>query len=142
MTPDGPTTDGPTTDGPTNAGGPTTPTVSDQVDQTGAAPSALTLAGSTAVSEPIVLRNELWAPVDPNAYNGGQPADTTHLAEFGATMAGRRDDARWSGILEIIPTKADIVLDLLRANSLWPLLSGLACCSTNLLTASCRISWK
>src|SRR2546425_4586835 len=97
-------------------------------DQAGNAPAALTVAGSTAVAEPIVLRNELWAPADPNAYEGGRPAEVTHLAEFGATQAGRRDDARWSGILEIIPTKADYVLDLLRANSLWPLLSGLACC--------------
>src|SRR5207302_6591741 len=64
--------------------------------------TALVVPGSTAVSEPIVLRNDLWSPADPAAYNGGQPADTTHLAEFGATMEGRRDDARWSGLLEII----------------------------------------
>ena len=54
-------------------------------DQTGNAPAALTVAGSTAVSEPIVLRNELWAPADPNAHNGGRPAEITHLAEYGAT---------------------------------------------------------
>ena len=29
------------------------------------------------------------------------------------------------GLLEVIPTKADYILDLIRANSLWPLLSGL-----------------
>jgi NADH-quinone oxidoreductase subunit B len=96
--------------------------------------SALMVPGSTAVTEPIVLRNELWSPADPNAYNGGQPTETTHLAEFGATMEGRRDDARWSGVLEIIPTKADYVLDLLRANSLWPLLSGLACCAFEMMS--------
>ncbi len=96
--------------------------------------SALTVVGSTAVTEPIVLRNDLWNPADPNAYNGGQPADITHLAEFGAGEAGRHDDARWSGILEIIPTKADYVLDLLRANSLWPLLSGLACCAIEMMS--------
>ena len=95
-------------------------------DQTGNAPSALTVPGTSALTEPIVVRNDLWQPADPNAYGGGRPAETTHLAEFGASQAGRRDDARWSGILEIIPTKADYVLDLLRANSLWPLLSGLA----------------
>ena len=103
-------------------------------DQTGNAPAALTVAGSTAVSEPIVLRNELWAPADPNAYNGGRPAEITHLADYGATEAGRHDDARWSGLLEVIPTKADIVLDLLRANSLWPLLSGLACCAIEMMS--------
>jgi NADH-quinone oxidoreductase subunit B len=86
------------------------------------------------VTEPIVVRNDLWNPADPNAYSGGQPADITHLAEFGATEAGRHDDARWSGILEIIPTKADFVLDLLRANSLWPLLSGLACCAIEMMS--------
>src|SRR5438552_12520394 len=30
------------------------------------------------------------------------------------------------GLLEVIPTKADLVIDLIRANSLWPLLSGLS----------------
>jgi len=103
-------------------------------DQTGNAPAALIVPGSTAVTEPIVLRNELWAPADPNAYEGGRPAEITHLAEFGATEAGRRDDASWSGLLEVIPTKADVVLDLLRANSLWPLLSGLACCAIEMMS--------
>ena len=94
---------------------------------------ALIVPGSTAVSEPVVVSNDLWSPADPTAYFGGQPPTETHLREFGATMEGRRDDARWSGILEIIPTKADIVLDLLRANSLWPLLSGLACCAIEMM---------
>ena len=112
-------------------------------DRTGSGPlagveaaksTALIVPGSTAVSEPIVLANDLWSPADPLAYNGGQPPTETHLAEFGAGMEGRRDDARWSGILEIIPTKADYVLDLLRANSLWPLLSGLACCAIEMMS--------
>ena len=38
-------------------------------------------------------------------------------------------------MLEVIPTKADYVLDLIRANSLWPLLSGLACCAIEMITA-------
>ncbi|HTK45016.1 MAG TPA: NADH-quinone oxidoreductase subunit B [Patescibacteria group bacterium] len=37
-------------------------------------------------------------------------------------------------MLEVIPTKADYVLDLLRANSLWPLLSGLACCAIEMMS--------
>ena len=45
------------------------------------------------------------------------------------------DDARW-GALEAIPTKADHVLDLIRMNSLWPLLSGLACCAMEMMSAA------
>ena len=56
--------------------------------------------------------------------------------EFEASGAGRRDDARWGGILEVIPTKADYVLDLIRMNSLWPLLSGLACCAIEMMSAA------
>ena len=43
--------------------------------------------------------------------------------------------ARW-GQLEVIPTKADLVLDLIRMNSLWPLLSGLACCAIEMMSAA------
>ncbi|OGO54393.1 MAG: hypothetical protein A2V85_14335 [Chloroflexi bacterium RBG_16_72_14] len=46
-----------------------------------------------------------------------------------------RDDARW-GALDVIPTKADLVLDLIRMNSLWPLLSGLACCAIEMMSAA------
>jgi NADH-quinone oxidoreductase subunit B len=96
--------------------------------------SALTVPGTTAVTAPIVLRNELWAAANPAAYDGGRPAEITHLAEVEASGIARRDDARWSGALELIPTKADYVLDLLRANSLWPLLSGLACCAIEMMS--------
>ena len=81
---------------------------------------------SDALTVPIVVPNSLWQAADPEAYDGGRPTDITHLAEYGATDLGRRDDARWGGFLEVIPTKADYVLDLIRMNSLWPLLSGLA----------------
>jgi len=96
--------------------------------------SALTVRGGTAVAEPIVVRNDLWSPADPAAYGGGRPTEITHLAELEQSEALRRDDARWSGLLEVIPTKADYVLDLLRANSLWPLLSGLACCAIEMMS--------
>ncbi|HXI45874.1 MAG TPA: NADH-quinone oxidoreductase subunit B [Candidatus Acidoferrales bacterium] len=101
---------------------------------TGGRTSALVVPGSTAVSEPLVIRNELWQPADPAAYNGGQPSDITHLAQLEHDTRLRHDDARWSGVLEVIPTKADYVLDLLRANSLWPLLSGLACCAIEMMS--------
>ena len=61
---------------------------------------------------PIVVPNTLWTAADPLAYMGGRAPDITHLAGFEASGLGRRDDARWSGPLEIIPTKADVVLGL------------------------------
>jgi NADH-quinone oxidoreductase subunit B len=103
-------------------------------DQTGNRPAALVPSGSTAVAEPIVVANDLWLPADPLAYAGGRTAEITHLADLEAEEGQRHDDARWSGMLEVIPTKADIVLDLLRANSLWPLLSGLACCAIEMMS--------
>ncbi|MGZ6340540.1 MAG: NADH-quinone oxidoreductase subunit B, partial [Candidatus Limnocylindrales bacterium] len=36
----------------------------------------------------------------------------------------------------MIPTRADYILDLIRMNSLWPLLSGLACCAIEMISAS------
>jgi NADH-quinone oxidoreductase subunit B len=96
--------------------------------------SAIVVPGESAVTEPLVVRNELWAPANPAAYEGGKPAEITHLAELEHDERLRHDDARWSGLLEVIPTKADYVLDLLRANSLWPLLSGLACCAFEMMS--------
>jgi NADH-quinone oxidoreductase subunit B len=93
--------------------------------------------GNQLIAEPIILPNTLWDSADPAAYTDARGPASTHLREFDASGAGRRDDARWSGALEIIPTKADIVLDLLRANSLWPLLSGLACCAIEMMSAAC-----
>ncbi|MCC6617972.1 MAG: NADH-quinone oxidoreductase subunit NuoB [Chloroflexi bacterium] len=40
------------------------------------------------------------------------------------------------GMLEVIPTKADYILDLIRANSLWPLLSGLSCCAIEMMSTA------
>src|SRR4029450_7249314 len=59
-----------------------------------------------------------------------------HRREVEASGLGSRDNARWSGPLEIIPTKADYVLDLIRMNSLWPLLSGLACCAIEMMSTA------
>src|SRR5205823_6686474 len=40
------------------------------------------------------------------------------------------------GLLEVIPTRADLVIDLIRANSLWPLLSGLSCCAIEMMSTA------
>jgi NADH-quinone oxidoreductase subunit B len=88
-------------------------------------------------AEAIVVPNTLWTPADPAAY-GGQPVELTPslaLKRFDETGGGRRDDARW-GALDVIPTKADYVLDLIRLNSLWPLLSGLACCAIEMMSTA------
>jgi hypothetical protein len=93
-------------------------------------------ASRDAAADPIVVPNSLWTVADPVAYSGGLPSEITHLAEFEASGLGRRDDARWSGPLEVIPAKADVILDLIRVNSLWPLLSGLACCAIEMISAA------
>jgi NADH-quinone oxidoreductase subunit B len=118
--------------------GEATPLSSDQAAHAPTAnqPSALIVPGATAVATPIVVRNELWSAADPAAYEGGRATDITHLAEVEASGIASHDDARWSGVLEVIPTKADYVLDLLRANSLWPLLSGLACCAFEMMSGA------
>jgi len=89
-----------------------------------------------AVAPAIVVANTLWTAGDPSRYAIGEQSENTHLREFDASGGGRRDDARWSGALEIIPTKADYVLDLIRMNSLWPLLSGLACCAIEMMSTA------
>ena len=52
--------------------------------------------GSTDVLAPIIVPNTLWQAADPEAYDGGQESDITHLREYEASGLGRRDDARWS----------------------------------------------
>ena len=58
-----------------------------------------------------------------------------HLKDLEGSDLVLRDDARW-GALDVVPTKADVVLDLIRMNSLWPLLSGLACCAMEMMSAA------
>jgi len=90
-----------------------------------------------AVAEAIVVRNALWTPVDGEAY-GGVPLDETPtlvLKRSDESGEGRRDDARW-GALDVVPTKADYILDLIRLNSLMPLLSGLACCAIEMMSTA------
>ena len=92
-------------------------------------------AAPASLTSPIVVPNTFWTPTNPLAYDGGRPAEITHLHEYGETDAGRRDDGRWGG-LDVVPTKADYILDLIRANSLWPLLSGLACCAFEMMSGA------
>jgi NADH-quinone oxidoreductase subunit B len=96
---------------------------------------ALAVPKPGGLTAPIVVPNTLWASSNPLAYDGGRPTEVTHLREFGETEAGRHDDARW-GALQVVPTTADNIVDLIRTNSLWPLLSGLACCAFEMMSAA------
>ena len=64
------------------------------------------------------------------------PPEITHLARVGRDGGRAARQRALERRLEIIPTKADYVLDLIRANSLWPLLSGLACCAIEMMSAA------
>jgi NADH-quinone oxidoreductase subunit B len=86
-------------------------------------------------ASPIVVPNADWHVPSKLAYEGGGAPEQTHLAEVAKSDLERRDDARWSE-LQMIPTQADYVLDLIRMNSLWPLLSGLACCAIEMMSAA------
>jgi len=102
-------------------------------DQPSNAQDGLTTTSDDSLIEPIMVANSTWTPADPTAYNGGQPPQITHLREL--ELGDKGDNGRW-GALDIIPTKADYVLDLIRINSLWPLLSGLACCAMEMMSAA------
>jgi NADH-quinone oxidoreductase subunit B len=104
-------------------------------DQPGNSPSALALATADegASAKPIIVENTLWTSINPQAYAGGVPSQITHLREL--EHGDKSDNGRWAA-LDIIPTKADYVLDLIRMNSLWPLLSGLACCAMEMMSAA------
>ncbi len=97
--------------------------------------SAIETTGEKDLIVPIVVPNTMWESVDPLAYVGGLSDQNTHLRQLESSDLLRTDDARW-GALDVIPTKADFVLDLIRANSLWPLLSGLACCAIEMMSAA------
>ena len=105
----------------------------------GSATTALATAPAGTVTEPIVVANAVWAAADPKAYLGGRVPTVAHLAEIEVGY-DRSDNARWSGALEVIPTTADYVLDLIRVNSLWPLLSGLACCAMEMMSAATSVN--
>jgi len=101
------------------------------------ADTAVVPAPDDAVAEPIKVENTLWKASDPRAYSGGAPSQITHLRAL--DLLDKGDTGRWRA-LEIIPTKADYVLDLIRLNSLWPLLSGLACCAIEMMSAATPVN--
>jgi NADH-quinone oxidoreductase subunit B len=111
--------------------------ISMSTDQPGNDPAALPVAASTAVAEPIIVENTLWSAANPQAYMGGAPSQITHLRV--EELADKGDTGRWRA-LDIIPTKADYILDLIRLNSLWPLTSGLACCAIEMMSAATPIN--
>ena len=58
------------------------------------------------------------------------------LAAFGM------DDHRrggFHGLLEVVPTRADYILDMIRVNSLWPLLAGLSCCAFEMMSSATSV---
>jgi NADH-quinone oxidoreductase subunit B len=103
-------------------------------DQPGQRPATLVAAAPGDVTNPIVVANNLWTSENPNAYQSVGPADT-HLREVALDDHANDDTRRW-GALEVVPTKADLITDLIRMNSLWPLLSGLACCAIEMMSAA------
>ncbi len=104
-------------------------------DGPAAAGAALAVPGSQDVAAPIVVPNELWSAADAAAYGAGRAPTITHLRDV-ERHGDPTDNARWSGALEIIPAKADYILDLIRLNSLWPLLSGLSCCAFEMMSSA------
>jgi NADH-quinone oxidoreductase subunit B len=100
-------------------------------------PVALAVDHSGDAESPIVVPNTLWSSVNPQAYMGGMPSQITHLREH--EHDDKSNNGRWRA-LDIIPTKADYILDLIRLNSLWPLTSGLACCAIEMMSAATPIN--
>ena len=92
---------------------------------------------ATSPGGPIIIPNSTWKAADPEAYDGGRPADIDHLKEL--EFEDKFDNGRW-GALDVVPTTADYVLDYIRANSLWPLLSGLACCAMEMMSSATSVN--
>jgi NADH-quinone oxidoreductase subunit B len=111
----------------------------DEVVRTGSeeepgAAAGLVTAAPGDVTNPIIVANNLWTSENAGAYLSVGPADT-HLRDVALDDHANADTRRW-GALEVVPTKADLITDLIRMNSLWPLLSGLACCAIEMMSAA------
>ncbi len=70
-------------------------------------------------------------PAAPAIIIPDQATNDELLREFGME---EHPKGGFHGLLEVIPTRADWLLDLIRANSLWPLLSGLSCCAIEMMS--------
>jgi NADH-quinone oxidoreductase subunit B len=102
-------------------------------DQLPALPGAATPADLGR--EALVVPNRLCRGAAPCADAPVEQAVNIHMAGLERSPVLRDDSARW-GALDVIPTTADDILDLIRMNSLWPLLSGLACCAIEMMSAA------
>jgi NADH-quinone oxidoreductase subunit B len=103
-------------------------------DQPGQHPAVLVADQPKDLQAPIVVPNTLWTSTSPGAYAaGGVPY--THLRNIRSDHPEALEPTRW-GALDVVPTKADYITDLIRMNSLWPLLSGLACCAIEMMSAA------
>ena len=65
-------------------------------DQPGNTPGALAVAEKNEVVEPIIVENTLWTSANPNAYDGGRPAQITHLRA--EEKADKGDTGRWRAL--------------------------------------------
>jgi NADH-quinone oxidoreductase subunit B len=80
-------------------------------------------------SERALVPTETSAPI----IIPDQATGDALLREFGME---EHPKGGFHGLLEVIPTRADWLLDLIRANSLWPLLSGLSCCAIEMMSSA------
>ncbi len=103
-------------------------------DQPGQHPGVLVAAQPKDVQAPIVVPNTLWTSTSPGAY-AAEGVPYTHLRTIRTEHPEALEPTRW-GALDVVPTKADYITDLIRMNSLWPLLSGLACCAIEMMSAA------
>jgi NADH-quinone oxidoreductase subunit B len=85
--------------------------------------TTLDAGGAGAAQPPIIIPD--------------QAGDDELLHEF---RMEEHPQGGFHGLLEVIPTKADWLLDLIRANSLWPLLSGLSCCAIEMMSTATSVN--
>jgi NADH-quinone oxidoreductase subunit B len=91
-----------------------------------------------AVDRPTTNLPEVVAPpADAPIIIPDAGGDDELLREF---QMEEHPQGGFHGLLEVIPTKADYVLDLIRANSLWPLLSGLSCCAIEMMSTATSVN--